>query len=266
MQTTTTAQTAPAGAPELHAISMESPWRWLAQAWRQIWQAPQISLGYGLLFAVASGGLFAMLFVFDLQVFILPLVGGFLLLGPLLAVGLYEAARRLEEGRPVPLKDVLFVKTAAPSQLAFMGALLMIAYFAWARLAALIFMFFHGVNAEFPPLATFFSELFFTWNGIAMLVVGTAVGGAIAFIIFAITAISVPMMMVREVDAVTAGLTSIRAVKDNLGPMLVWGWLILLLIGFGIATAFIGLVVTFPLVGFATWHAYRELTEGKSAG
>lgn len=260
---TTTAQGARTGAPELHPISMESPWRWLAAAWQQIWQAPRISLTYGFLFAAASGGLFAMLFVFNLQAFILPLVGGFLILGPMLAVGLYEGARRAEAGEPTALKDVLFVKTAAPSQLAFMGVLLMIAYFAWARLAALIFMFFHGVNAEFPPLEAFFADLFFTWNGIAMLVVGTAVGGAIAFAIFAVSAISVPMMMVRDVDAVTAGLTSIRAVKENFAPMLIWGWLILLLIAFGVATAFVGLIVTFPLVGFATWHAYRELTEGK---
>jgi len=249
-------------------ISLEAPWTWLATAWRQMWRAPVFSLGYGLVFALISAGLFALLAVFEILPIVLPLIGGFLLLGPLLAVGLYELARRLSAEEPIRARAVILVRTAAPKQIAFMGALLLIAYLAWIRIAFLLVMLFIGIGEDLPPLDTFFTQLFFTWDGVGLLATGTVIGGVIAFVIFAVTAVSIPMLMDRDMDAITAALTSIKAVRANLAPMLVWGWLILLLIAFGVATAFVGLIVTFPLVGMATWHAYQSLIgdgEGQEA-
>jgi len=248
-----------AATPAVRRISPEAPWTWLATAWRQIWQAPKIALGYGFVFAAISSGLVILLWVFAALPAILPLIGGFLLMGPLLAVGLYELARRLTAGEPVELRPVALVKTAAPTQIAFMGALLLVAYLAWIRIAFLLVMLFIGIGEDLPPLDTFFTELFFTWDGIGLLATGTAIGGVIAFIIFSLTAVSIPMLMDRDIDAITAMITSVAAVKANFGPMLLWAWLILLLIACGVATGFIGLIVTFPLVGMATWHAYQSL-------
>ncbi|GAK33200.1 hypothetical protein JCM17846_19950 [Iodidimonas nitroreducens] len=250
----------PAERPVIRKISPEAPWTWLTLAWQQILRAPAVPLGYGLVFSIISFGLVVLLLFSNALPLILPLVGGFLLLGPMLAVGLYEAARRFGKGEGISFKQALFVKTAAPSQLAFVGVVLLLAYFAWVRIAMLLFAFFSGIGGEMPPLDVFFSNLFFTADGLGLLIIGTLSGGLIAFVIFAMSALSIPLLMDRNLDAITAILASLEAVKTNFAPMLLWAWLILLLIAFGVATAFIGLVLTFPLVGLATWHAYRDLT------
>ncbi|GAB4571709.1 MAG: DUF2189 domain-containing protein [Rhodothalassiaceae bacterium] len=240
-------------------ISMETPWTWLSKAWIELWEYPRVTLAYGAGFAVLSFALVALLVWFRTLPLVLPLTGGFLLLGPMLAVGLYETARRAGRGERIGLREALFVKTASPSQLAFVGVVLLLAYFAWVRLAWLIFAFWNGINAAMPPFDVFFANLFFTREGIGLLITGSLAGGAIAFFIFAMSAVSVPLLMSREIDAVTAVLLSLEAVKRNFWPMMLWAWLILLLVAFGIATAFIGLIVTFPLVGLATWHAKESL-------
>lgn len=242
---------------EIVKISLEDPWRWLAQGWRDLWRAPGISLAYGLFFAIVSAVLTGCLFLFDLAYLLLPLVAGFMLVGPLLAVGLYEASRRLESGEPLSLRAVAFVSVRSPTQLAFIGVFLMLFLLIWIRIATLLFALF--LTSEFPPVSEWVSVLIFTWNGLGMLIVGTVIGAAIAFAVFAFSAISVPMLMVREIDAITAAIKSIEAVRLNFSAMLLWAWLIALLTAVGIATLFVGLIVTFPLVGHATWHAYRAL-------
>lgn len=251
-----------AGAPPrlaVRRISMESPWRWLGAAWSQLWQAQKPAFAYGLIFAALSLLLVVLLFSYDALALVLPMSGGFFLLGPFLAIGLYEVARRLERGDMVSLRDAIRPHIASPSQVAFLGVLLLIAHFVWVRIALFLFAVFFGADRGFPPLDQFIHDLFFTFDGLALLSVGTLVGGVLAAITFAMSAVSLPLMFDREIDAVTAMALSIRAVKENPGPMFVWAWLILLITAFGIATLFVGLILTFPLLGLATWHAYREL-------
>jgi len=239
-------------------LTMEDPWRWLSAGWRDLWAMPLISLTYGLGFALISAVLVGGLFVLDLSSLVLALAGGFMLVGPMLAVGMYEASRRREAGEPVRLRDVLLVATRSPSQLAFLGVLLMLVLLVWIRLATLIFALFFGLGG-FPPLAEFVPVLLFTWNGVAFLTIGSAVGGALAVLVFAMSVISVPMLLAEDRDAMTAVLTSINAVRRNFWPMVLWGWLVGFVTAFGIATLFVGLIVTFPLVGHGTWHAYRAV-------
>lgn len=255
--------TQPDPLPRVRRIAMDAPWDWLAAGWRDVWNSSSVSLMYGLAFTVISSVLSVTITALNLSSLILTLASGFILLGPILAVGLYEISRRIEAGEKITLKEIIHVRTKAPAQLMFLGVMLMIAFLVWVRVATLLFALFYGLQG-FPPLSQFADELLFTARGLALLTVGTAIGGVLALIVFAISAISVPLLMVRNVDAVSAMLLSIEAVRKNLLPMILWAWLILLMMGFGLATLFSGLVVTFPLVGHATWHAFRAVIDTDS--
>lgn len=243
---------------QVRRIPFDAPWDWLAAGWRDLWAAPQVSLTYGAVFAVTAVFLAAGLFQFGLQSLILALAGGFLLLGPLFAVGLYEVSRRLEARKPVALRNVVWVGLSAPGQLGFFGVVLMFAYAVWLQLVFLLFMLFMGARG-LPPASEFVPTLLFTPHGLGLLVVGTTVGGVLAAIIFSISAISVPLMLTRPVDAVTAMAASLEAVYKNPKPMALWAALIAGFVAFGIATLSVGLIVVFPLIGHATWHAFRSL-------
>ncbi|MFQ5774366.1 MAG: DUF2189 domain-containing protein [Kiloniellaceae bacterium] len=249
-----------ASPPRIRRVALERPWAWLAAGWRDIWRAPHVSLTYGALFAAISLALTVGLFLAGLEYLLPPLAAGFMLVGPMLAVGLYETSRRLQAGEPVTLRAALLVATRSPTQLAFLGILLMLILLAWMRLATLLFALFFG-TLEFPPLPEITQLLFFTWPGLGLLVVGTAVGAVLAAIVFAISVVSVPMLMVREVDAITAMVLSVRTVRANLAVLTLWAWLIIVLTVCGLVPAYLGLIVTFPLVGHATWHAYRDLID-----
>lgn len=249
----------------IRRIPFDAPWYWLAAGWRDLWTAPLISIGYGFLFALIALGLTAGLTVVGWQALILPLAGGFLLLGPLAAVGLYEVSRRLERGESVRVQDIVAALRNAPGQVRFFGAVLAFVFFVWGNLAFTLLMGFLGPSVLLP-LSEFVRILLFTPQGLGLLVAGTAVGGILAVIVYAISAISVPLLMTREVDVVTAMLASLEAVLENPRPMVLWGALIAGFILLGVATGFVGFVVAFPLIGHATWHAFRALVADTSVG
>jgi len=243
--------------PTVRRLELERPWSWLSAGWQDLWQAPGVSLVYGVLFCLVSFAITAGVLLADLAYLLLPLTAGFMLVGPMLAVGLYETSRRLETGEPVSLGVALFVATRSPMRLAFLGVTLMIVLLIWMRLATLLFALFLGTT-HFPPLAEIVPTLLFTANGLMLLVVGSAAGALLAALVFAVSVISVPLLMERDVDFMTAVITSIQSVRRNPKPMLLWAWLIALLTACGLVTLFLGLIITFPLVGHATWHAYRD--------
>ncbi len=241
-------------------VALEQPWSWLAAGWQDMWRAPHVSLAYGGAFTVVSLLLTAGLFATGFEYLLPPLAAGFMFVGPLAAVGLYETSRRLHAGEPVSLRHALFVTTWAPGQLAFVGIVLALFMLAWMRIASLLFALFMGTQG-FPPLAEILPWLFFTREGLGLLAVGGAIGAVLAAAVFAISVVSVPMLMVRDIDAVTAMIVSVRTARRNAVVLALWAWLIALLTGLGLVTLFIGLTLTFPLVGHASWHAYRDLTQ-----
>ncbi len=241
-------------------VTLEQPWSWLAAGWRDIWRAPHVSLTYGAIFTAISLLLTFGLFAANLEYLLPPLAAGFILVGPMLAVGLYETSRRLEAGEPVTLASALFIAARAPTQIAFLGFILALALLAWMRLASLLFALFFG-TLDFPPLEQILPLLFFSWEGLSLLIVGSVFGGIIAAGVFAISAVSVPLLLIRDIDAITAMLISVRAVRRNFLVLALWAWLIAVLTGFGLIPGFLGMIVTFPLVGHATWHACRDLVE-----
>ena len=246
-------------------INAHDPWQWLAAGWRDMRQAPVASLLYGVIAAIISVLLISALIGFDMGYLVLPLTASFMLVGPFLAVGLYDISWRLETGEPHGLLPAVRRRGAGPTQLALVGLLLMLMLLAWWRLAMLIYALFFGL-APFPGLAESVNLLFFTADGLTMLAVGTAVGGVIACAVFAAAAFSIPILLARDVDAISAIIASVGAVRAAPFTMLVWAWLIVVLTVCGLITACLGLIVTFPLVGHATWHAYRHVIEGVAPG
>jgi uncharacterized membrane protein len=246
-------------------VSFDAPWHWLAAGWRDMWNAPQISLLYGGAFALISAVLVLALLAGGLESLALALAGGFLLIGPAAAVGLYEVSRHLEDGHSLRLGEVLTRGLTAGGQLAFFGAILLFVYLVWLQLALLLFMLFFG-SQHLPPASAFVGALLLTRHGLGLLVTGTIVGGVLAALVFAISVVSVPLLMTRRVDAVTAIATSVAAVRCNPKPMALWAGLIAGFMALGLASLFAGLVIAFPLIGHATWHAFRDLVRVTERG
>jgi uncharacterized membrane protein len=246
-------------------VPFDAPWQWLAAGWRDMWTVPQISLAYGALFACISAALAAGLMVGGLESLVLALGGGFLLIGPIAAVGLYEVSRRLERGETVTPGDIFRSAPDALGQLGFFGAILAFAFFVWLELASLLFMLFLG-GRPLPPASEFVPTLLFTPYGLGLLVAGTTIGAVLAALVFAISVISVPLLTARRIDAVTAISTSLTAVALNPKPMALWAGLIAGFMALGLATMFVGLVIVFPLIGHATWHAFRALVREEPTG
>jgi len=222
-------------------------------------RAPHISMGYGSIAVAASYILVAGLGSLGLEYLILPMSAGFMLVGPLLAVGLYEVSRRLERGEPVTLEAAFTAYARNAAQVLAIGFVLMLALLAWIRIAMIIFaLFFSEVPTSFD-IQVMVETVFFSDRTFPFLLAGTAVGFVLAAIVFAISAVSIPMLLDRDVGVITAIITSVAAARQNFQTMVVWGGLIVLFTAAGIATAFFGLVLAFPLVGHATWHAYRDL-------
>ena len=245
-------------APAIRKIELDRPWQWLTKGWRDMRRAPTISLTYGLLAAVTGYVLIFGLHIAGYLYLVLPLVAGFLIVGPILAVGLYEVSRRAEQGQSTSLGEALLAYRRNGSQIALMGVALMLVMFAWARIAALIFFLYFGLTP--PHYENLIASTFLDADALPFLVLGTAIGGVMALLAYAISVISIPLLLDRpEANVVEAMITSFRSVQVNFIPMLFWAALIVMFIAAGLVTLFIGLVVTLPLIGHASWHAYRDL-------
>ncbi|MEZ5937395.1 MAG: DUF2189 domain-containing protein [Hyphomonadaceae bacterium] len=231
---------------------------WLAAGWRDFWVNPLASLLYGLLVAALSSGVVWGLFALRLDYILFPALAGFLVVGPLLAIGLYEKSRRIAAGEPVRFFRMLFVAPRSGYQVIFAGVLLSLLMLLWMRAAVIIYALFFGVR-PFPGLDHIAQMLLTTPTGWAMLVVGAAVGGLFAAFAFAISAFAIPMMLDTRTDALTAMGTSMARVWANRPVMIAWGAIVCVLTALSVASGFIGLVIIFPVLGHGVWHAYRAL-------
>lgn len=232
--------------------------RWLAAGWQDFWTHPASSIAYGVGVFLLSVAFVWTLVEFGRDYILFPSLAGFLIVAPFLAIGLYEKSRAIGERREVDLISMLAVRPAAGAQVFFAGLLLMSLTLLWMRAAVLLWALFFGVSA-FPGLENVVTILLGSPYGWAMLVIGTAIGGLFASFSFAVSVFSVPMLLDRRVDALTALATSMKLVWNNFRPMFAWGAMVLILFGVCVATGLIGMIVIFPLLGHATWHAYRAI-------
>ncbi len=231
---------------------------WLGQGWRDFATRPALSLAYGLLVFVVSAVIVVGLFAFGWDYILFPAFAGFMVVGPILALGLYEKSRRLAAGEPLTLRAMLVVHLASGGQVLFTGVLLCLVMLLWWRAAVIIYALFFGLR-PFPGLGQIVEMLAATPTGWAMIGVGSAVGALFASFGFAISAFSIPMLLERRVDALTAMGSSVALVWNNIGVMLAWGAIVLALFLFSLATALLGLIVVFPVLGHGTWAAWRAI-------
>ena len=231
---------------------------WLAAGWRDLWRQPMPSLTYGLGVFILSLLIVTFLFRLELDYILFPALAGFMVVGPLVAIGLYQKSRDLEEGRPASLARMVFVKAESGGQVWFTGAILCLLMLVWMRAAVIIYALFFGLR-PFPGIDHIADMLFTTPEGWGMLVVGTAVGGLFAAFSFAISVFAIPMLLDEKTDAFTAMGTSISMSFRNLPVMLMWGAIVLALFLLCVVTGLLGMIIIFPLLGHATWHAYKAI-------
>lgn len=231
---------------------------WLGEGWRDLWRNPLPSLFYGLAVFLLSVAVVWCLFRMELDYILFPALAGFMVVGPLVAIGLYRKSQDLEEGIAPSLSRMIFVKTESGAQVWYTGAILCLLMLVWMRAAVIIYALFVGLR-PFPGLDHVVAMLLSTPEGLGMIVVGTVVGGLFAAFSFAISTFAIPMLLAERTDAFTAMGTSISLVYRNLPVMLAWGAIVLALTVLGIATGFLGLIVIFPLLGHGTWHSYKAI-------
>jgi uncharacterized membrane protein len=242
--------------PKIRSVSMMRPFHWLNMAWVDMKSCPAASLFYGFCF-IAGGGLMT-LSLRSAPEYIAAVTAGFLIVGPFLAMGLYEISRRRELGLPCNLVATLTPCKKNASNLAIFAVILLVIFLVWARASLVVFALFY--SGQLPTMATFLKYAVST-DHLDFLTAYFAVGGIFALIAFAISVVSMPLMLDRGHDAITAAIVSVSALFENIPAMFVWTALIALLGGIGLVTFLVGILVTGPLLGHATWHAYRDLVE-----
>ncbi len=242
--------------PTVREVSLAAPFRWIARGAADLLACPGPSLFYGLCFA-AMGVLTVLMFLHAYE-YIAALASGFLLVGPLFAMGLYELSRRHERGERCALGPTLTVWRRNISNIGVFAVVLGVVLLVWARASMVVFALFY--TEEMPTLDSLIEQIL-TLRNLEFLGAYVGVGLVFATIAFAASVVSVPLMLDRNQDAITSMLASFGALLNNPGPMLVWAALIVVLTAVGFATLNIGFVVLMPIIGHATWHAYRDLIE-----
>lgn len=240
--------------PQLCQIDPAAPFEWLKLGLSDLRTSPGSSLFYGCCFTVMG---YLLVFVLrDEPQHLAAVTAGFLLLGPSLAIGLYDISRHHERGEPCSLMPTLTAWRSNLANIGLFSMVLLVIFLVWARASLVSFaLFFTG---SLPTLHDLVRQILSPDNYV-FLFVWLAVGFLFATLVFSISVISVPLMMDRQVDAITAVLASVQAVLRNPGPLAIWAAIIAWATAAALLMGFLGIIFVAPLLGHATWHAYRRL-------
>lgn len=237
--------------PCLNKVGWIQPMTWLKLGWEDFKIHWMTSASYGLVFALMG---YALVHVgWSRHYLAMTLTSGFLLVSPFLAMAFYDISRR----RELPGTVAFDAARKNLTSIGLFALLLMFSLSVWERISAILV----GMHLSSSPVPEASLDWLFSPANIEFVIAFIALGAVVAAMVFTISVVSLPMLMDHQVDIVTAVMTSLLVVRENPLAMLVWAAAIVLLTGIGIATSFIGLVVIFPVLGHATWHAYRELVQ-----
>jgi uncharacterized membrane protein len=222
-------------------------------------RAPAFGLFFGGVIALCGIGIVAALAVFHKPWLIYPFAIGFPLIGPFVAVGLYEVSRRIEAGKPLVWGQILGVVLAQRSrEVVWMAFVMLFIFWIWMYQIRLLLAIFLG-QMSFSSFDRFADLLLHTPQGWLFLAFGHVIGAILALSLFALTVVSIPLLLDREVDFITAMIISVKAVVTNPVVMLGWGVIVTLLVIAASLPFFLGLLIVLPVLGHATWHLYRRV-------
>lgn len=244
------------GAPEMREVEFSMLRESLRRGWGDMKRAP----GFGAIFAsayVLVGLIFAgVTYVTGQSYWLIFAAVGFPLIGPFASVGLYEVSRQLEQGGDLDIAKIFgVVAQQSKRQLPSLCVIIIMIFLFWFFLAHMIFALFMGLSTMTNVSSSF--EVYLTSNGLMMFLVGTIVGALIALLLFMITVMSLPLLLDREIDFVTAMIVSFQTVLHNPAPMLAWGFIVAVITFIALIPGFLGLFFALPLLGHASWHLYR---------
>lgn len=255
----------PGGGPSPLPEIRDMPVAMIPQVLRAGWQDFRRAPAFGLFFAAfyVAGGIVLWLVstAVGREWWLVPFFLGFPLLAPFAAIGLYEVSRRIEAGEPLEWRAVLGVVFAQKDrQLPSMAVVVLLLFMFWMFIAHMTVALFLGLQAM-TNITTDPWGVLLSGNGPAMLAFGSLIGGIFAAVLFAFTVVGLPLLLEREVDFITAIITSVQAVAANPVAMSIWAASIAGLMFLGMLPLFLGLFVVLPVLGHASWHMYRNLTE-----
>ena len=233
------------------ALGMDAPWRWLRAGWRDLRRAPALTAVFGGVIVVVSVLIAALAWKLGRFALLATLLSGFVFIAPLICVGLYCVSRALERGEVPRLADSFVLAKRVMGQAAVFALAQGVIILLWSRAGMVITALSPTIEGDRIAL-------------IEYLAIGTVVGGIFAALTFAVAALSLPLIADRDVDMVTAGVSSVNAVLRNKAPMALWAALIIVLTVLGFATAFIGLGLAMPWLAYASWHAMRDTLDARA--
>lgn len=247
----------PSAAAELPRVRSVTAAHTLAWLKRGMADLSATSLLYGAV--VAGAGLVLLGLAMGATYLVPALVGGFLLVAPFAAIVLYGISRQIEFGETPDATRAVAAMQRNAGSIALFGLLLAFSLIAWERLAAILFALLYG--GRDPDLSNFLVDVLFSGEYVPLLIAFFGAGALFAAVVFAFSVVTAPLLLDRDLDVVSAALTSLRCCTTNPGTMLLWAAIIAGVTALGFATFMLGLVVAFPLLGHASWHAYRDLVE-----
>jgi uncharacterized membrane protein len=230
----------------------------LSEGLRDFQALPLYGVVFGALYA--AGGIAILLCLLGLGLVYLayPLAAGFAMIGPFVATGLYDVSRRRENGLAISVAAI-WSTVKSRGEIGWMGFVTLFIFVVWMYQVRLLMALLIGLNASFSSLREFMTVVLTTNEGLLFLAIGNAVGAVLSLMLFALTVVSFPLLLDRDVDFVTAMITSIRAVAASPVPMIGWAAVIVMLLAVSAMPYFLGLMVTLPVLGHTTWHLYRRI-------